>query len=349
MSAKVSILIVNWNGKHHLEKCLPSLMQIDYTNAEIILVDNGSTDGSLEYISQNFPSVKIIKEETNTGFVGGNNDGINYATGDYVLFLNNDTRVEPDFLSKLVRALDEDQLIAGVQSKVVSIDDPNRYDSVGAFLTNTGFLYHYGYLQRVNPKFEQRIKLYTAKGACMLFRKSIINEVGLFDPDFFAYFEETDFCHRVLLKGFRIEYIPESVIHHKIGGTSNAMNNAFIQFHSFKNRINSHLKNLGTIEMVKILPLHLILCEMAAIVFLFRGRADLFKALNKSIYWNIQNFSQTMAKRKKVQAMRKISDRELLKDLKIWPGICYFFYLFAKDIADYEDTINIGEQQRIRV
>ncbi len=333
---KVSIIIVNWNGIFHLRKCLPGLNKINYPNFEIIVVDNASTDGSIEYIKKNYPKIKIIVNKKNLGFAGGNNVGYKKTTGDYILFLNNDTTVTNNFVTKLVNKIGEDSRYAGVQAKILSMDNNNRLDSVGAFLTNTGFLYHYGYYQ-LNKKSYDKIKLlYTAKGACMLFRRAVIESVGLFDGDFFAYFEETDFCHRVWLAGYTIGYAPEAIIYHKIGGTSNNMNNAFIQFHSFKNRINSYIKNLGPIELIKILPLHLLLCEIAAIIFIIRNRFDLFIGINKAIYWNIRNIKNTLRKRRIIQTkIRKIKDKDLMTIIKRNPPVRYYYYLFAKSLIGY--------------
>lgn len=335
---KVSVVIVNWNGLHHLKKCLPSLTSVTYKNTEIIIVDNNSTDGSIEFIEKEFNLCKIVKNKKNLGFAGGNNAALPYISGEYVLFLNNDTIVTSNFIDELVLVLKEDPSIGGVQSQILSMDYPDRHDSVGAFLTNTGFLYHFGYFQKVNEKYNKAIPLYTAKGACMMFRKNVIDKVGLFDDDFFAYFEETDFCHRVWLAGYSIYYAPKSVIYHKVGGTSNSMNNSFIQFHSFKNRINSYIKNLGGIEMIKILPVHLLLCEISAFGFLFKKRPDLFISINKAIFWNAGNLGKTLRKRKKIQKkIRKVSDSQFFSTIKRNPGIKYYYFLFAKSLVGYKE------------
>lgn len=336
---KVSIIIVNWNGLSHLKKCLPTLEKITYPNYEVILVDNASSDGSQEFVKKNFTKIKIIQNKKNLGFSGGNNEGFKKANGDYILLLNNDTTVEKTFVSEMVKKLESDKLIGGVQGKLRSMDYPDRLDSIGAFLTSTGFLYHYRYFQKDLPKYDTEIYLYSAKGACMLFKKKVIDEVGLFDDDFFAYFEETDFCHRVWLAGYTIMYAPKSVIYHKVGGTSNSMNNAFIQYHSFKNRINSYLKNLSSQELIKILPLHLFLCEIAAIGFILKGKPALFLAINKAIFWNIKSIPNTIKKRKRVQqSIRKVKDKNLLSLIKVDPGYSYFLSLFTKSLVGYKDT-----------
>ena len=338
LAKKVSIIIVNWNGLHHLKKCMPALSKITYPNYEVILVDNASTkDKSVEYIKRYYPKIKLVLSKENTGFSGGNNIGYKNVTGEYVLFLNNDTEVNIDFLDKLVEKIEEDDKVGGVQSKIRSMVFPSKLDSVGAFLTNTGFLYHLGYLQKDKKEYDKITNLYTAKGACMLFRKDVIDKVGLFDDKFFAYFEETDFCHRVWLAGYTIQYAPKSVIYHQIGGTSNNMPNAFIQFHSFKNRINSYLKNLGTAELWKILPTHIILCEVAAFGFIIRKRPDLFVAINKAFYWNMTNWNETMIERKRIQTkIRKVSDHDLMPILKRRGSFKYYYYLFTNNLESYK-------------
>lgn len=342
---KVSIVIVNWNGRSHLVKCFPSLAKVNYPNFEIIIVDNASKDDSINLINEfrvimarkNVKVLTVVNKK-NLGFAGGNNVALPYVTGKYILLLNNDTVVTKDFIKELVVAIQKDPKIYCVQSKILSMDYPDKLDSVGAYLTNSGFLYHYGYFQKNKLSYDATRELYTAKGACMMVRKEVVDRIGLFDSDFFAYFEESDFCHRIWLSGGKVMYAPKSIIYHKVGGTSNSMNNAFIQFHSFKNRINSYLKNLGTLQMLEIVPVHILLCEVAAIGFIPKGRFDLFVAINKAIFWNIQHLKKTLKKRKRVQyKLRKVSDFQFLSKIKRNPGLRYYYYLFAKSLVGYKE------------
>lgn len=345
LQKKVSIIIVNWNGSSHLKKCFPTLSKVSYPNLEIIIVDNASNDDSISAIkdftrmmSPKGIKVRLVRNNKNLGFAGGNNSALPYVTGEYVVLLNNDTQVTKNFIKELVNAIEKNPTVDCVQSKILSMDYPDKLDSVGAYLTNTGFLYHYGYFQKNKLSYDTTKDLYTAKGASMMVRRKVIDKLGLFDKDFFAYFEESDFCHRIWLSGGRVLYAPKSVVYHKVGGTSNSMNNAFIQFHSFKNRINSYIKNLGTVEMLKILPLHLLLCEIAAISFIPKGRGDLFFAINKAIYWNIANLKKTLKKRKNIQLkIRTVSDSKFMKNIKRNPGLRYYYYLFAKSLVGYNE------------
>ena len=257
----VSIIITNWNGKEYLERCLSSVFNQSYKNIEVILVDDASRDGSVNYLKRNFLRAKIIVSEKHLGFAGVNNIGYKQSKGKYILFLNNDTEVTKDFLIKLINVLGSNKNIGGVQSKILFMDNSTRLDSVGAFLTNTGFLYHYGIKKKDSSKYNKQIDIYTAKGACMLFKREVLKKIEvdseIFDSEYYSYFEETDMCHRVWLAGYRIVFVPNSVIYHEMGGTAKKVDSAILQYHSFKNRINSYIKNLGIFALIRILPLHL--------------------------------------------------------------------------------------------
>lgn len=327
----VSIIIVSWNGLHWLKKSLPSLSRVSYRPLEIILVDNSSTDGTKQWVSEHFPNVSIISIDKNLGYAEANNRGFEASSGRYILFLNNDVEVDSEFVNNLVDAIKKDNAIAGAQSKILLMDHRDRYDTIGAFLTPTGFLYHYCFMNRVNRIYEKSIDIFTPKGACMLFKRSDLENVlvngKLFDPEAFAYFEETDMAHRIWLSGKRIVYVPDAVIYHKMGGTSETMNQAFIQYHSFKNRIASYLKNLEIISLVKILPLHLFACEAYALLYALKGKFSIFFSVQKALLWNIAHIRDTMKKRCYIQKnIRKVSDSWCMKRTLKKPPLRYYFY-----------------------
>lgn len=337
----VSIVIVNWNGKHFLEKCFSSLYVQKYRNFEVIFVDNASRDGSVEWVKKKYPKTKIAVNDKNLGFAEANNIGYGVSKGEYVLFLNNDTEVTTQFLVELINVLESDLRIAGAQSRILLMDDPKRLDSVGAFLTSSGFLYHYGIAKPDSLQYRKQINLYSAKGACMMFKREVLEKVKvdgeIFDNRYFAYFEETDLCHRVWLAGYKIVFAPKSVIYHKMGGTSTRMDNVFIQYHSFKNRINSYLKNLGPSEFLKIMPTHLFLCEMFAVYALIRFKLRLFLVIQKAILWNVKEISITLSKRRYIQnKIRKLRDNKLFPEIVRKVRLNYFIYLLS-GLKKYED------------
>lgn len=337
----VSIIIVNWNGIRWLPDCFEALYKQAYKNFEIIFVDNASRDGSVEWVRVHYPKTRILINKENLGFADANNVGYKVAKGRYVLFLNNDTRVTKKFLTELVRVMESDPAIGGAQSKILLMDKPDTHDSVGAFLTPTGFLYHYGFAKKDSPKYDREIDLYTAKGACMLFRKSVLDKIAvernIFDPDYFAYFEETDMCHRVWLGGYRIVYAYKSVIYHKMGATSSSMNNAFVQYHSFKNRINSYLKNLGIGTLVPLMMTHLVLSLGMAWYMLLTGNIRLWWAIHRATWWNIRVWGKTMTQRRYIQRqMRRVPDKTLWPMLMRHPKAGYYLS-FLSGKHDYEE------------
>lgn len=340
----VSIIIVNWNGKNLLRDCLTSLFEITYQNFEVIFVDNGSTDGSIEEIKKlgltenQLKKIHVLKNKKNLGFAEGNNVGYKIAKGELILFLNNDTYIDKNFLSKLVERLLADDSIAAVQPKILMYPGTNKIDSVGSYFLSTGFLYHPGHHKKDNHKFEKESEIYTMKGACMLFRKTVLDKVGIFDKSYFAYFEETDLCHRVWLAGYRILYIPYAKIFHKGGETAKKIENSFLIYHSYKNRIYTYLKNFSVINIIKVIPIHIVLCELASLIYLIRGQVPQSIAVQKAILWNFINWKMLINSRRKIQRMRKIQDRNFLPNVTRSVKLNYYYHLFATALAGYKDS-----------
>lgn len=339
-SPLVSIIIVNWNGKHLLESCLLSLSKATHKYVEWIIVDNASTDGSAQWIKKRYPKTILLTNAENLGFSHANNLGYKQASGEYVLFLNNDTKVNPDCITELLKPFITDRKIGSVQSKIFLMDDPARLDSIGAFLTPTGFLFHYNLGGKDKPEFDKQIDLYTAKGAAMMFRRDVLKRVEvngwLFDPEYFAYFEETDLCHRVWLSGFRIVYAYKSVIYHKMGATSNTLASNWVQFNSYKNRINSYIKNFGLLNLICILPLHILLCHVLAITFLLKRNPSWFTAIEKAIWWNIIHLPETLKQRRFIQSrIRSLPDSEFFPKIMKFPEAGYYVGFLTKFLQAY--------------
>ena len=218
------IIILNWNGKHHLKDCLRSFEKVVYNNYKLLLVDNGSTDGSVGYVKSRFPMVEIIQNEQNLGFSGGNNIGIRHALSrgaDYVVLLNNDTRVEPDFLLRLIQ-YGETHPEAGVLGGTVKMDgDPLRLNSTGVNLN----LLAYGWDRDFGMPFDavrrKDGEVLAVTGALMAIKREVFNSIGLLDTRFFAYFEDVDFCIRVWkYTNLTVNYVPQSIVFHKFSAST---------------------------------------------------------------------------------------------------------------------------------
>jgi GT2 family glycosyltransferase len=339
-SPLVSVVIVNWNGKHWLKNCLASLSKVTYRNVEWIIVDNASADGSVAWIKKRYPKTILVENSENLGFSHANNLGYKHARGEYILFLNNDTIVKPDVITELLKSFTKDRTIGCVQSKILLMDDHSRLDSIGAFLTPTGFLFHNNLCGIDKPELDRQTDLYTAKGASMMFRRDVLKKIEvdgwLFDPTYFAYFEETDLCHRVWLAGYRIVYAYKAIIYHKMGATSNMLTSSWVQFNSYKNRINSYIKNFGLLNLVVILPVHIVLCHALALVFLLKGNPSWFMAIQKAIWWNILHLPHTLHNRNFVQIrIRKCSDAKFFSKIMKFPKPTYYTQFLVKFLRIY--------------
>lgn len=338
----VSIIIVNWNGEDVIGECLSSLFQQDYKNIEVIVLDNDSKDRSKDIIKKKFKNVKLIESDKNLGFAEGNNVAVKQAKGEYILLLNSDATVTGNLLTILINQLNKDKKIGIIQPKILyksnSLHKDGVINSIGAFFTNTGFLYYVGYGKKANiPLYDNEREIFSAYGACMLIRKKVIEEVGLFDSDFFLYFEETDFCIRVWLAGWKIVYTPWSVVYHMGGVSARKFGKDKVFFHSFKNRICCYLKNFEIKTLIKLMPLHLTICECTAIAYLFLGRLNLFFAIQKAMFWNIINLYKTFKKRDMIQRqIRKVRDVNFLSKVGKSPRLSYYIYLF-KGLEYYKD------------
>jgi len=331
MAPKVTIIIVNWNGEEVFPDCLKSLQELTYPNWELVVVDNGSLDGSENLVSNHnlkFKEYILIKNSKNLGFAPANNQGVKKSTGEYILLLNNDTKVTPDFLSIMVEKMERDRQIGAMQPKIYLLDLPGFLDNTGAYLTRSGFLQHWGFKKKDGGGFDKERLIFSAKGACLLTRKSLVDKIGLFDNDFGSYFEETDFCFRVWLAGFKVLYYPKANIFHKLGATSIKMNQYFVNYHSFKNRILSLFKNLDGPHLITILLPHLLIVTGLGFYYLIKLEFRKSWMIFKAILWNLINILNSFSKRMEVQRLRKVADDDIfpfiMEDVKLTQMFAHF-------------------------
>ena len=320
MHPLVSIIIVNFNGIEHLKPCFESLRNSSYSNYEIILVDNNSTDNSVEYTSNNYPSVIILKLDKNYGFAEANNKGTRIANGDYFLFLNNDTKVDSNFLNELISPIDGDPKIGIAQSLLLK---PNgEIDSSGDFIDNMGVVYN------SKSKTHQIREISSAKGASMIVKRKVFESLNGFDSKFFAVFEDVDLCWRAWIRGYRVILIPSSIVIHTGGQTTKHLQDE-IMFHGIKNQIIIKITNFES---------QLVLKNILSFFFKYgireaRVRLDYFskgstsisstdyeakiavthnpKIILKSFFWLFRNFGYLLNKHNNVNSQRKVSSKTL--------------------------------------
>ena len=218
MGAKVSVIIVNWNGKKFLGDCISSIFGQTYSNYEAILVDNGSTDGSSDFARTTFPRLKIIALDQNYGFAKGNNIGMKEAMKDesltYILLLNVDTRLDPRFIEELVAVAESNDQIGACQPRMLNMMDTSLIDAAGITLDKSGNAIQLGYHEKDGEQFKQAKEVFGVNAGAALYRRSMLDKIGLFDEDFFIYFEDVDLAIRARLDGWKSVYVPGAVVYH---------------------------------------------------------------------------------------------------------------------------------------
>ncbi len=337
---KVTILIPNYNGKKWLINLLPTLEKVTYPNYEVLIINNGSTDDSAKFLKKNYPSVRVIEIKKNRGYAGANNLGVNKASGEYILFLNNDTQVTADFLEPLVSKIESEETIGAVQSQIRNMVNKNAIDSIGSFFTFTGFLYHYGYFQNYKEKkYQKELSVYSVKGACYLMRRKDYIDLGGIDESFVTYVEESDLCHRILLSGKKILYVPQSVVYHFGGGDMSIMTKSeVVIFRSFRNRFVSYIKNLGMKKLILVLLVHFFLCEALIFMSILRGKFKQAIASQVGVVGWIPNLFSILKQRRYIQKrIRKISDDALFASVEHNPSFSYYSHFFFNPEGKFEE------------
>jgi N-acetylglucosaminyl-diphospho-decaprenol L-rhamnosyltransferase len=216
-----SVVIVNFNGLRYLADCLGSLEQqsLPRHRYEVLLIDNGSADGSVEFVRDRFPGVRLIETGRNLGFTGANNLGFRLARGRHVVLLNNDTKVEAGWLAALVAATDGERL-GGVTSRILFRDDPGRVNSTGLMLYRDGRGGDRDLGRLDGAETRRPAEVFGGSGASLLLTRELLDDVGGFDPSLFMYYEDLDLAWRARLRGWRFLYAPDSVVYHVCGGSS---------------------------------------------------------------------------------------------------------------------------------
>ncbi len=315
----VSIIIVNWNGEKWLNTCFETIYAQTYHDFEILLVDNNSGDNSVEYTKKEWPLVKVIELDQNYAYAGGNNRGALHAKGELLLFLNNDTKLFPDCLERLVD-----------KHKSGSITIPLQL--VGEFSSNlhTEFMGNgvdiFGYPYGISDREQQ--KVFYADGAALFLEKSLFFELGQFDEKLFMFQEDIDLSWKARITGIEITTCPNAKLYHFSGGTAPGGNSTgkdkyslseFRRFHNEKNIIRNILKNYSLMLAIPILGTLMFIHAIEIIGLTLFGGYKLALCYLRAYWWNISNLQDTMAMRRFIQTKRVLSDFDII-------GNMYFRY-----------------------
>ena len=301
MQPDVSVIIVSWNGRQHLERCLDSVAAQQDVTAETIVVDNGSADGTAEFVRSRYPRVTLVALDRNHGFTGGNNAGASRARGRLLAFLNNDTAADPRWLRSLVAALDERERVALITSRIVYMYDPEIIDSAGDSVLRWG-----GAFKRYHgaPASEAAVteEVFGVCGAASLIPKAIWDELGGFDDDFFASHEDVDLSYRARLRGYRCRYAADAIVHH-VGSATLGTVTPFSVFHGQRNLEWMYVKNTPASLLWRTLPGHFVYDAAAAVHF---ARLGLLGTYLRAKAAAIAQLPAVLRKRREIQRGRRV-------------------------------------------
>ena len=321
---KTAIVILNWNGQKLLEQFLPSVINFSSNTAEIYVADNASTDSSISFVKEFYPSVKIVQNATNGGYAKGYNDALKHIDADVYCLLNSDVEVTKNWLTPILNVFISEENTAIIQPKLLDYKDKTKFEYAGAA---GGFVDLYGYpycrgrvfnhIETDTSQFNDIVDVFWASGACLFIRSEVYHELGGFDEDYFAHQEEIDLCWRAQNEGFDIKYVGTSTVYH-VGGATLQETNPHKTFLNFRNSLLNVVKNVPKQWFLFVIFSRLLLDGLAGIKFLIELRPIHTWAILKAHLSFYANFNTFLKKRKKLQ---KKSDYNIHTSV-VWQ---YFF------------------------
>ena len=319
----VSVVVLNWNGKDHIEECLSTLFKQTYKNFEAIVVDNGSKDGSNETIKKKFPKAKLIENSKNLGFCKANNQGIKISKGKYVITLNNDTKLDKDWIKELVKVAEEHPEAGMLSCKMLFYDKPNKINSRGLKLYYDAKAVDDGF-DVLDSDNEEIKEVFGPCGGAAFFSRGLINDISLnnefYDEDFFIYSDDLDVSFRARWRGWKCLYVPKAKLYHKFQGTTGKISN-FGLYYGIKNKIFFILKNYPLTSLIKYSPIIITRQFISFLYYLIKLNPAAFKSRIVILY----KTPKMLRKRWKIQRNRKVKSEELKKWLLPRPILTSLF------------------------
>ena len=303
---RVSIVIPTIDGGDMLLRCVESFAAAAYV--ELILVDNGSSDGSAQRVVQRFPHTLIVRNETNRGYAPACNQGAALATAPFVLFLNNDATLQPDSLDALLAAAASQATTAIWQPVTVGVD--GSLESTGDVFTWWGINRHLESVPDASPSAE----VFATVGAALLVRRDAFNEIGGFEDSYFAYYEESDLCWRVRMAGWDVRVVTNATVTHLGSETTGAIFEPHaVRYLAFRNRIRTNLANAAPSSLWRIVPMHLLACIGFVVLYVVTGRLRSAGAVLSAMVWPVGNRDVIAVQRRQVQSTRRREDSDVFR------------------------------------
>lgn len=327
--AVTKVVVLNWNGLRHLECFLPSVVATTPSDVEIIVADNGSDDGSIEFLKAAYPTVSIVALDINYGFADGYNRALAQIDADYYILLNSDVETTSGWCEPLVELMESDRGIVAAQPKILSYRDKSRFEYAGAsggFIDCMGYPFCRGRILSVTEtdcgQYDDVREIFWASGACMIVRADIYRKLGGLDPTFFAHMEEIDFCWRAQLAGYRIAVQPAAVVYHLGGGTLSESSEKKI-YYNFRNTLAMLYKNLPSGRAGAIVFLRMILDGASALIYLLQGKRHFYRAV-------LEAHRDFRARKPEIRRQRSgIRASAIAKPKTIYKGSILLRYIFG--------------------
>ena len=317
--SKTKVVILNWNGRAHLERYLPSVVRHTMPQYGVVVADNGSTDSSLEYVAETFPEVEIVRLDRNYGFAEGYNRALQGIEAEYYVLLNSDVEVTEGWCEKLVEALDADPQLAAVAPKLLADTDRERFEYAGAsggFIDILGYPFCRGRILSTTEldegQYDDPREVFWASGAAFACRAEVFKSEGGFDGEFFAHMEEIDLCWRIQSSGYRIGIEPRATVYHLGGGTLSALSPRKTML-NHRNNLAMLYKNLPLGDLLWVLPARLVLDGVAAASYLVKGQWACVKAVWQAHVGFYRMLPSLSAKRKAERAKRATLPRTIYR------------------------------------
>lgn len=325
---KMSVIIPNWNGEKFLTQCLDSLAYQTYTDFETIIVDNGSTDSSLDIIAR-YPWVHVLQQDVNLGFAAAVNIGINASNGKIVAVINNDVILEPDWIQSSIDGMNQNSEYEFAATKVLCMSDLNLIDTAGFELYGAGAVHSYFGILASDEYMNTKHEVFGAVASAALYRRTLLEDIGLYDEDFFAYFEDTDLSFRARLAGYRCIFLPDVVCRHYGSGTGGE-NSEFYVFHGRRNIEYLYFINMQGFLAWKYFFAHCFYEFLILIAYLKFGLGRTWLRAKKDAIRNIGAIIKKRKKRKElVRVNLKVIDKAFHKGL-VKEKIKRYKYIKAK-------------------
>lgn len=314
---KVSVIIPNYNGEQYLRGCLDGLLGQTACGIQVIVVDNGSGDGSIRILQEEYPQVRLLALDANYGFCRAVNEGIRAAETEYVILLNNDVRVAPDFVKTLTAAMEKDPQLFSCQAKMIQMDRPELIDNAGDFYTALGWAVTRG-RDRALESYEKPGMIFSACAGAAIYRRALFEEIGYFDEAHFAYLEDVDIGYRARIAGYCNAYEPAAVVWHKGSAVTGSRHNSFKVKSAARNNLYLIYKNMPHWQILINFPL--LLCG-----WLIKGAFFSLKGLGGAYFSGLWQGIRLAAKGRKTAFLAENFDHCCRIQLELWKNLCLLF------------------------